>query len=171
MNELYASYEKEHNSAVATLKDNGATSHNSSTSASHSYSALSTASEWEEYVKAQHATNPSKSDLCKYLDDPIEVVPSENFNILHWWRMNEMKYPVVSKLAKDVLSIPITTVSSESAFSTGGRVIDDYRSSLLPSTVEALVCASSWIRRGHHKTMDLVSLCMFICIKYYSYRI
>ena len=157
LNSPYASYENEHNKEKVVLKDNDGASQNSSASASNS-SVFSAASEWEEYVKAQHATGPSKSDLVKYLDDPIEVIPSENFNILHWWRMNEVKYPIVSKLAKDILSIPITTVSSESAFSTGGRVVDDYRSSLLPSMVEALVCASSWIRRGHHKTTDLVSL-------------
>ncbi|XP_020398084.1 uncharacterized protein [Zea mays] len=39
-----------------------------------------------------------------------------------------------------------SSVSSESTFSTGGRILDDYRSSLKPATVQALVCASSWIR-------------------------
>lgn len=65
--------------------------------------------------------------------------------------MNELKYPIVAKMDKDVLTIPITTVSSKSAFSTGGRVVNDYRSSLFPWTVQDLVCASSWIRGGHHK--------------------
>ena len=42
--------------------------------------------------------------------------------------------------------MPISTVASESAFSTGGRVIDKYRSSLNPETAEALICAQDWIR-------------------------
>lgn len=78
---------------------------------------FSAASGWEEYVKGQHSTGPSKSYLMKYLEDQIEVIPSENFNIIHLWRMNEVKYTVVSKLAKDGIYIP-TTVSSESTFST-----------------------------------------------------
>lgn len=106
-------------------------------------------------MKAKKAYQPSKSDLKKYLDDDVENIPDDKFDILGWWKMNELKYPLVAKMARDILTIPITSVSSESAFSTGGRVIDDYRSSLLPSTVQGLVCTSSWIRGGHHKEKDV----------------
>ncbi|VAI87898.1 unnamed protein product [Triticum turgidum subsp. durum] len=55
-------------------------------------------------------------------------------------------------MAKKFLTIPATSVSSESTLSTGGRVLDDYRSSLLPSMVEALIYASSFIKgsKGNH---------------------
>jgi hypothetical protein len=47
-----------------------------------------------------------------------------------------------------VLAIPISTVASESAFSTGGRILDDFRSSLTPFMIEALVCSQDWLRRS-----------------------
>ncbi|CAL9028463.1 unnamed protein product [Prunus brigantina] len=47
---------------------------------------------------------------------------------------------------QDVLSIPMTFVASESAFSTTGRVLDPFRSSLTPNIVEALVCTQDWLR-------------------------
>ena len=55
--------------------------------------------------------------------------------------MNSSKYQLLSKVALDVLAIPLSEVASKSAFSTGGRVLDPFRSSLLPNTVEMLICA------------------------------
>jgi hypothetical protein len=51
-------------------------------------------------------------------------------------------------MARDILSIPISTIStiaSESTFSIGGRVIDQYRNSLKPDIIEALVCTRDWL--------------------------
>ncbi|KAJ3684273.1 hypothetical protein LUZ61_013437 [Rhynchospora tenuis] len=56
------------------------------------------------------------------------------------------KVCILSKLARDILCIPISTVASESAFSAGGRILDDYRSSLKEDVVESLVCGGDWIR-------------------------
>jgi hypothetical protein len=52
------------------------------------------------------------------------------FNALDWWKENTSKFRILSKLARDILSIPITIVSLESTFSAGGRVLDPYRASL-----------------------------------------
>ena len=57
-----------------------------------------------------------------------------------------MKYPILGEIARSLLAIPVSTVASESAFSTGGRVLDSFRSSLAPATVEALICTQNWIK-------------------------
>ena len=63
-------------------------------------------------------------------------------------------------MAKRFLAILASSLSSESTFSTGGRVVDDYRSSLKPSTVQALICASSWIRGSQHeKSAPILVVC------------
>ena len=49
-------------------------------------------------------------------------------------------------MAKDFLAIPASSVPSESAMSTAGRVISDYRSSLNTDTVKMLVTGKSWLQ-------------------------
>ncbi|XP_025611659.2 zinc finger BED domain-containing protein RICESLEEPER 3-like [Arachis hypogaea] len=53
-----------------------------------------------------------------------------------------------NEIARDVLAMPVFTIASESAFSTGGRVLNNYRSSLTPMTTEALICTQNWLRNS-----------------------
>ncbi|KAM0920005.1 hypothetical protein ACQ4PT_007801 [Festuca glaucescens] len=93
-------------------------------------------------------TKSSKSELRNYLEDALEE-PNPKFILLDWWKVNSLRYPVLAKMARRFLTIPASSVSSESTFSTGGRVLDDYRSSLKPAMVEALVCGASYIKGSH----------------------
>ncbi|KAL6659648.1 hypothetical protein ACP70R_002477 [Stipagrostis hirtigluma subsp. patula] len=92
----------------------------------------------------------SDSELSRFLKDTCEK-NTEDFEILTWWKVHSNKYPILSKLAKDVLAVPVSTVASESAFSTGGRVISSFRSSLSPKMAEVLICAQSWLRTSPKK--------------------
>ncbi|CAN0920755.1 Putative AC transposase [Linum grandiflorum] len=78
--------------------------------------------------------------------EPYDPKSKHMFDILGWWKTNSVKYPILSDIARDILAVPISTVPSESAFSTGGRVLDSFRSSLSPQIVEALICCGDWIR-------------------------
>ena len=40
----------------------------------------------------------------------------------------------------------VSIVTFESAFSTGGKILDQYRSSLTPKIIEALIYAQNWFR-------------------------
>ncbi|KAJ4752404.1 Zinc finger BED domain-containing protein DAYSLEEPER [Rhynchospora pubera] len=92
------------------------------------------------YLESTWVEEPLVADLDNYLKEPVfQHRSSSPFDVLQWWKTNAVRYPILSKLAKDVLCIPITTVSSESAFSAGGRILDDYRSSLKEEVVESLV--------------------------------
>ncbi|KAK8936127.1 hypothetical protein KSP39_PZI013877 [Platanthera zijinensis] len=68
------------------------------------------------------------------------------FDILKWWEVNESKYPILAAMASDVLSIPVSTMASESAFSTSSRVIQKKRTCLKPYTIQALICLQDWLR-------------------------
>ncbi|OMO67286.1 hypothetical protein COLO4_30192 [Corchorus olitorius] len=60
--------------------------------------------------------------------------------------MNSPRFPILSCITRDVLVVPVSIVASESAFSTGGRVLDVYRSCLNPEFIQALVCGQDWLR-------------------------
>lgn len=87
----------------------------------------------------------NKTELDKYLAEEVEDNVPE-FKILNWWKNNALRFPILSRMARDVLAIPISTVASESAFSTSGRILDDFRSSLTPFTLQALICTQDWLR-------------------------
>jgi hypothetical protein len=77
--------------------------------------------EFQSFLSATSST-PSKSELRNYLDDLNEEMDPK-FNLLDWWRVNAPRYPVLAMMAKRFLTVPATSVSSESTFSTGGRVL------------------------------------------------
>ena len=89
------------------------------------------------------------NDLERYLVEESVSPLKPDFDILSWWKENQRKYRVLSQIARDVLAIQVSTVASESAFSTGGRILDPFRSSLSPKMVEALICTQNWVRSSH----------------------
>jgi hypothetical protein len=52
----------------------------------------------------------------------------------------------MSRLTRDILAVPVSTVASESAFSTAGRTLSPVRNSLGDESLQALICAQDWLR-------------------------
>ncbi|OMO69969.1 putative Zinc finger, BED-type [Corchorus olitorius] len=87
----------------------------------------------------------NRSELDVYLKEDLEKEGGD-FDVLDWWKMNSPRFFILSCVARDVLVVPVSSVASESAFSTDGRVLDVYRSCLIPKFVQALVCGQDWLR-------------------------
>ncbi|GAU36169.1 hypothetical protein TSUD_274470 [Trifolium subterraneum] len=71
--------------------------------------------EFEEFEN-QETTDIGKTELDTYLDE-LRMPSSACFDILAYWKERSRKSPTLARIACDILSIPITTVASESAFS------------------------------------------------------
>ncbi|XP_073276130.1 zinc finger BED domain-containing protein DAYSLEEPER-like [Primulina huaijiensis] len=99
--------------------------------------------EFDVYIM-ETTSQQSKSELDQYLQESLLPCVDE-FDVLGWWKMNCMKYPTLSKMACDILSISVCTVPASSVFDTKNKEMDSYRSSLRPETVEALICAKNWL--------------------------
>jgi hypothetical protein len=104
--------------------------------------------DFDMYLSEIQSSQPSKSELEQYLDESL-TPRIQDFDILNWWKLNTVKFPTLAKMARDILAIPMSMVSSGSSIftaGTGSHMLDDYRSSLRPEIVEALVCAKDWLQ-------------------------
>ncbi|XP_031272128.1 zinc finger BED domain-containing protein RICESLEEPER 2-like isoform X1 [Pistacia vera] len=98
-----------------------------------------------DYYKSDFSAT-KKSELDTYLGEArFDRIKFCNLDVLDHWKKNSDRYPILSMMARDVMSIPITTVASESSFSIGSKVLSKYRSSLLPENAESLICTRTWI--------------------------
>ncbi|KAL6502069.1 hypothetical protein OROGR_027202 [Orobanche gracilis] len=84
-----------------------------------------------------------KTELDRYLEEK-RLNRATEIDVLDYWSTNQGRFPNLALMARDVLTIPISTVASESAFSVGGRVLDQYRSCLAHNIVESLICTRDW---------------------------
>ncbi|GKB42927.1 zinc finger BED domain-containing protein RICESLEEPER 2-like protein [Tanacetum coccineum] len=98
----------------------------------------------EEEEETSDITSEVPEELDHYLKERV-CNPNMKLDILAWWKINGLKYPTLQTIARDILAIPISTVASESCFSTSGRLITPHRSRLKPNTLEALMCSQSWL--------------------------
>ncbi|KAL5706065.1 hypothetical protein ACHQM5_024276 [Ranunculus cassubicifolius] len=119
--------------------------------------------DFESFESEEYLTAPQKSQLELYLLEPKRKI-TEPLDVLDYWKSNQFRYPELARMARDILSIPISTVASESAFSVGGRVIDQFRSALLPENVESLVCSNDWLFKK--KGNILIDICFLIILHF-----
>nr|GLL19721.1 60S ribosomal protein L18a-2 [Ipomoea trifida] len=114
----------------------------SSCSTSKGKVVLSDLSLYDKYLDTVEDVTPNKSELDIYLEEGVyrcqDGEVTSEFDVLAWWKSHELKFSILSKLARDVLAIPISTVASETTFNEGTRVLDPYRAKLSSDMVQVL---------------------------------
>ncbi|KAJ0890681.1 putative transcription factor/ chromatin remodeling BED-type(Zn) family [Helianthus annuus] len=105
-------------------------------------------SDFDVYISGIANHQYMKPELDEYLEESV-LPRMQEFDVLGWWKLNRRKYPTLSKMACDILSIPISTSFQDSVFATTRNKMDKYRCSLKPSFLEALVCAKDWLQHGN----------------------
>ncbi|CAG8691602.1 16950_t:CDS:2, partial [Cetraspora pellucida] len=89
-------------------------------------------------------TNCIHEQIKKYLSIPL----LDHVDPLCWWQTQHSKYPILSIIARDYLSIQATSIASEQAFSIAGMVISKERNRLKEGTARAILCLKTWICKG-----------------------
>jgi len=94
----------------------------------------------------QLVTETGKSELDVYFDESdLNIGSYEDMDVLQWWKSNTNRFPDLSILACDLLSVPIATVASDFEFCMGSRVFNKYIDRMLPMDVETRICTRSWL--------------------------
>nr|GFB93143.1 zinc finger BED domain-containing protein RICESLEEPER 2-like [Tanacetum cinerariifolium] len=68
-------------------------------------------------------TKLSEYELEEDFVTHLQTTEFETFDFLGFWKAKETMFPVLSRMAIDILSVQATSVASESAFSTSERVL------------------------------------------------
>jgi hAT family C-terminal dimerisation region len=76
---------------------------------------------------------------------------NEDVDIMTWWKRNTRGYPTLAMMACDVFAVPVSTVPSESYFSSANRILFDKYSKLGAYIFERLACLKDWIDSEEHK--------------------
>ncbi|XP_018436185.1 zinc finger BED domain-containing protein RICESLEEPER 2-like [Raphanus sativus] len=91
----------------------------------------------------------AKDELETYLKESVvnpRTMLGVEFDVLSWWKVNFSKFPILAEIARDVLAMQVSSVASESAFSTSGRIIFPHRSCLTHYMIEVLMCLEQWMK-------------------------
>ena len=90
----------------------------------------------------------SEPELTRYLDSGVvKNLPSTE--LLSWWKQHEEDYPGLSKMARDILAIPIASVGSEREFSRARDVNTYRRNQMLGSTLESIMLIKHYDQNFH----------------------
>ena len=77
------------------------------------------------------------TEIEQYLKEPL--IPFHRANSYFWWKENRHRFVQLSRLARQYLAPPPTSVASERLFSTAGDIYDEKRNRLAPERAEMLL--------------------------------
>lgn len=120
------------------------------------------------YRKKARSSGP-RDELSEYFEIDTALAHQSGHDALQWWRLHEPQFPQLSKLARDIFSIPGTefllvkqrelliivsgsSVAVERIFSGGRAVVSLRRASLKPDTIRALMLGKQAIYLQKQRT-------------------
>ena len=66
------------------------------------------------YAKKVSVKNESRRvvyEVARYLTDLVEDPSNLKLNVYLWWRVNGLRYPILEKITRDVLAVPVVNLN------------------------------------------------------------
>lgn len=91
--------------------------------------------------------NPTKSDgpAVHELNTWLGRAPEKLDNPIAFWQQQKQAFPLISRMAIDILTIPSMSAECERIFSQAKLTIGSQRHSLADETLEAIECLKHWM--------------------------
>lgn len=96
------------------------------------------------HLQSKRAVRPTQDEYMRYISTPVV---EERVQPLDWWleKAQLQRYPHLSKMAIDLLSIPSSSANVERLFSSAKLTTTDRRNRLGINLIEALEQCKSWM--------------------------
>nr|GFA52252.1 transposase [Tanacetum cinerariifolium] len=144
-------YAKYGNPTQSSQASGGATS--SKSSGGNKYSCLLNGLKAHTKKASNDPTMSNKFERYVNLNFVTHLHPKEfaTFDVLGFWKEKETMFPVLSRMAMDLISVQASSVASESAFSTSERVLSIRRTRLTPASLEMCMCLNDHLDAKERK--------------------
>lgn len=94
-------------------------------------------------VQLENAKKKLRDEIDKF--KVISRIDRSN-SLLDWWRLNEGTYPILSRVARALLCIPVADAEVERVFSAAGLIVTKRRNRLKSDTISKLL----FVKRNMH---------------------
>ncbi|KAL3343084.1 hypothetical protein AABB24_026908 [Solanum stoloniferum] len=141
-NKIYSGYD-----VVAVEPKQAPIAPSSSASSSSSSKRFPGCEFWKQQVVMSHESKRSanSNELSVYLEQQYDIDESD-FDLLAWWKGNTKKFPLLSRMARDVLAVPVSTIPLDKVFKQDEVQIWEKENLLGDESVERTECLKDWIR-------------------------
>lgn len=101
------------------------------------------------------ALSNSEKEIDDYLRSPR---PGPDTDILLWWKKYANVYPILSRMARDILCVQATSVPVERLFKEASLVLTKQRCSLADKSLKELILTNTWMKSSLKKDICEVQL-------------
>ena len=110
--------------------------------------------EYKMFLSKKRKVDNDKSDLKLYLEE-------KNSDVLDYWSRCLAHYSNLPCMARDVFTIPISTVPSESAFSIGNKLIVPWKDSPWEMIIQMLACYEDCLKQKASYQVNYMFKCHY----------